>query len=78
MQPWHSLFRNRRGALCVVCCCLLFFVVVVTSTWAWLCVSTRHLHPLPDGFVPGVVALGAVKGWQYREDGEHVDTPHGA
>ena len=74
MRPWHTIFRNRRGALCAVCVCLMFFVPGVTTMWI-VDVARHGWHDLPGGFVPAIVALGAVKGWQYREDGKGPDTP---
>ena len=73
MKPWHTLFRNRDGGLCVVCCCLLFAVLTLFGTWSARCFLDRHLYPLPDGSVPAIAALGAVKGWQ-----RHVDEHYGA
>lgn len=68
-KPWHSLFRNRRGALCVVCCGLSFALVSILTTWSLCCVlDDWHLHPLPEGTVGLVAAFLGTQFFKYRDD----------
>lgn len=70
MKPWSTIFRNRGGGVCTLCCCLVFYVAVIVGTWAGLCIARRDLRPLPDGFVPGLVALSGFQAWKYRADSD--------
>ena len=81
MKPWHTLFRNRDGGLCVVCCCLVLIVVVSVGTWAALDIYHRMQSDFPGGFVALISALSVVQGcknWtdaRFAPDGKGCPPP---